>query len=398
VLPRLLLRLVLLAAFFHVCFQFCFTQFPCYFSCGLLLYFFLFCRAISAVDYYFTSSSSALRCSLDFLDAASSWEGSAACRLTSASYDLPCSSDFWDNAASWGSAACRFSTAASNLRFSSDFWDAAALSSAACHFSTVASTMRCSSDFWDVVAAWDAFCRFCKTDFLATASAAFSLARRFTEEVSVSTPAPSRLCDNETDKDYWSPSDFPTMKPSQSAVSSLNPSSPPTNDPASTPNPTGNTSGPSSLPSLAPSVRLSPQPTTVTSAPSPISTPSLSPTKLSRLDPTEPPSATSSPSNTELPWLEESATRFYAIGDVPYTTGEARELEWQIQSLAADAEFLIHVGDIRSARDGLSCEEEEYTAVANILNQSKVPVFLVLGGKCGSPLRCNPFSLLFTNL
>jgi hypothetical protein len=189
-----------------------------------------------------------------------------------------------------------------------------------------------------------------------------------------------------------------TMAPSQSAASSLNPSSPPTNDPASTPNPTGNTSGPSSLPSLAPSVRLSPQPTTVTSAPSPISTPSLSPTKLSRLDPTEPPSATSSPSNTELPWLEESATRFYAIGDVPYTTGEARELEWQIQSLAADAEFLIHVGDIRSARDGLSCEEEEYTAVANILNQSKVPVFLVLGGKCGSPLRCNPFSLLFTNL
>ncbi len=143
------------------------------------------------------------------------------------------------------------------------------MSSAACRFSTVASTMCCSSDFWDAAAAWDAFCRFCKTDFLATASAAFSLARRFTEEVSVSTPAPLRLCDNETDKDYWSPSDFPTMKPSQSAVSSLNPSSPPTNDPTYTPTPTGNTSGPSWLPSLAPSVRLSPQSTTITSAPSP---------------------------------------------------------------------------------------------------------------------------------
>ena len=75
-------------------------------------------RAISAVDYYFTSASSALRCSLVFWDAASSWEGSAACRLTSASSALRCSSDFWDADASWGSAACRFSTAASNLRFS----------------------------------------------------------------------------------------------------------------------------------------------------------------------------------------------------------------------------------------------------------------------------------------
>jgi hypothetical protein len=49
-------------------------------------------------------------------------------------------------------------------------------------------------------------------------------------------------------------------------------------------------------------------------------------------------------------------------------------------ALPDDAEFLIHVGDIRSARDGSVCTADEYTAVANILLQSHAPVFLVMGG------------------
>jgi hypothetical protein len=75
-----------------------------------------------------------------------------------------------------------------------------------------------------------------------------------------------------------------------------------------------------------------------------------------------------------------TTTRFYAIGDVPYTPLEAEELAEQMQSLAEDAEFVIHVGDIRSAREGLSCTAEEYVAVADILLQSHAPVFLVMGG------------------
>ena len=73
-------------------------------------------------------------------------------------------------------------------------------------------------------------------------------------------------------------------------------------------------------------------------------------------------------------------TRFYAIGDVPYSDAEARTLQVQISNLPTDAEFLIHVGDIRSARDGRTCEIDEYYKVAGILNQSHAPVFLVVGG------------------
>lgn len=84
---------------------------------------------------------------------------------------------------------------------------------------------------------------------------------------------------------------------------------------------------------------------------------------------------------------QEIGTRFYAIGDVPYTNRESNELKVQIEELQKDAEFLIHVGDIRSARDGSACVIEEYHAVADILNKSHAPVFIVLGGKqsiCGT--------------
>jgi hypothetical protein len=74
-------------------------------------------------------------------------------------------------------------------------------------------------------------------------------------------------------------------------------------------------------------------------------------------------------------------TRFYAIGDVPYSDQQATELRQQIDELQDDAEFLIHVGDIRSAKDGRPCILEEYLEVAGILNQSSAPVFIVLGGK-----------------
>lgn len=89
---------------------------------------------------------------------------------------------------------------------------------------------------------------------------------------------------------------------------------------------------------------------------------------------------------TQEPTKEDHAdlellTRFYAIGDVPYSTVEAEELLVQMQNIPLDAEFVIHVGDIRIARDGRACDIEEFYEVARILNQSHVPVFLVLGGK-----------------
>jgi hypothetical protein len=69
---------------------------------------------------------------------------------------------------------------------------------------------------------------------------------------------------------------------------------------------------------------------------------------------------------------------FYAIGDVPYNTDQATKLKTDIISLPKDAEFLIHVGDIRNANQvNKICRKEEYTNVANILRLSRVPVFIV---------------------
>jgi hypothetical protein len=75
-------------------------------------------------------------------------------------------------------------------------------------------------------------------------------------------------------------------------------------------------------------------------------------------------------------------TRFYAIGDVPYTNLQKMELIQQIETLPDDAEFLLHLGDIRSGNISNPCELADYQDVANILLSSTVPVFVVPGGTC----------------
>jgi hypothetical protein len=74
-------------------------------------------------------------------------------------------------------------------------------------------------------------------------------------------------------------------------------------------------------------------------------------------------------------------TTYYVIADVPYNEIEAAELPYQIQSLPSDAEFLVHLGDIREAKGGGTCKLYEYYDVAMMLRQSAVPVFIVVGGK-----------------
>lgn len=73
-------------------------------------------------------------------------------------------------------------------------------------------------------------------------------------------------------------------------------------------------------------------------------------------------------------------THFYAIADVPYNETETAELPGRIAAIPGDAEFLIHLGDIRSAKEGSLCTQAEYQAVALMLKASKVPVFIILGG------------------
>jgi hypothetical protein len=85
---------------------------------------------------------------------------------------------------------------------------------------------------------------------------------------------------------------------------------------------------------------------------------------------------------TVPPSVQPVETIFYAIGDVPYRDSEKVELEEHVLALPDDAEFLIHVGDIRSGEDEQkNCTIEEYIEVRDILLQSPVPVFIIPGGK-----------------
>jgi Calcineurin-like phosphoesterase len=73
-------------------------------------------------------------------------------------------------------------------------------------------------------------------------------------------------------------------------------------------------------------------------------------------------------------------TTFYAIGDVPYTSTEATQLDFQMtHDIPSDAEFLIHVGDIRMAKPGKVCQLSKFQAVAAMLKKSPVPVFIIKG-------------------
>lgn len=68
---------------------------------------------------------------------------------------------------------------------------------------------------------------------------------------------------------------------------------------------------------------------------------------------------------------------FYAMGDVPYAPAEDVLLPKQIAELPDDADFVIHVGDIKR---GLPlCTEGVYQKVARMLGESAVPVFIIPG-------------------
>lgn len=131
-----------------------------------------------------------------------------------------------------------------------------------------------------------------------------------------------------------------------------------------------------------PAISHTSHPSTMQST-NPTSIPSGSPSFLASASPSQEPSVviSNSPSinPTELPTVTEQVTTFYAIGDVPYTPEQAVELKTQMLELPRDAEFLIHVGDLRSADENNACILEEYQSAAAILRLSHTPVFVLLG-------------------
>jgi hypothetical protein len=70
---------------------------------------------------------------------------------------------------------------------------------------------------------------------------------------------------------------------------------------------------------------------------------------------------------------------WYGIGDIPYSPDQAEILSQQMRTLPSDAEFLIHVGDLRLSGTNLPCRLSEYQDAANRLALSHAPVFVVLG-------------------
>jgi len=78
---------------------------------------------------------------------------------------------------------------------------------------------------------------------------------------------------------------------------------------------------------------------------------------------------------------------FYAMGDTPYTVADFALLPKQIAAIRPDADFVVHVGDIKSG--AIPCVEPVYTKVADMLRKCKLPVFVLPGDNewndCVSP-------------
>ncbi|MDF1744016.1 MAG: hypothetical protein P1V19_09975 [Gimesia sp.] len=73
----------------------------------------------------------------------------------------------------------------------------------------------------------------------------------------------------------------------------------------------------------------------------------------------------------------QTRVTFYAMGDVPYKPEEDTLLPRQIAELPKDAEFVIHVGDIKGGK--AACDEAVYQKVSGMLSQSRAPVFIIPG-------------------
>ncbi|MDP7204278.1 MAG: metallophosphoesterase [Pirellulaceae bacterium] len=74
---------------------------------------------------------------------------------------------------------------------------------------------------------------------------------------------------------------------------------------------------------------------------------------------------------------EPVVATFYAMGDVPYTPEDDAILPKHIAALPSDAEFIVHVGDIK---DGSTpCDEAVYVKVSGMLRKSAHRLFIVPG-------------------
>lgn len=70
---------------------------------------------------------------------------------------------------------------------------------------------------------------------------------------------------------------------------------------------------------------------------------------------------------------------FYVVADTPYSASDASRLLYQMQNIQPDADFVVHLGDIRNAEGYPTCMQSEYQTASEILRQSWAPVFVNVG-------------------
>ena len=78
---------------------------------------------------------------------------------------------------------------------------------------------------------------------------------------------------------------------------------------------------------------------------------------------------------------DKSDIVFYVIGDAPYKVSELDPITGfpgQVRGIPNDAEFVVHVGDILSAKES-ECHVSWYQQVSYILRSSNAPVFITPG-------------------
>ena len=184
-----------------------------------------------------------------------------------------------------------------------------------------------------------------------------------------------------------SPAQLPTLTPSflrtvtPSFLTTNFPIIAPTKMPQSTPNPT---TKPTPLPTPNPTAPPTPVPTRMPT-PNPTNVPTWHPTNVPTRLPTRLPTSSPTVATTEPPKI----SNFYVIGDLPYPDEEKAVLLDRIREIPSDADFVVHIGDIRKAETLDQCELKDYEDIKDILLESPVPVFIVPGDNeyndCANP-------------
>jgi hypothetical protein len=80
-----------------------------------------------------------------------------------------------------------------------------------------------------------------------------------------------------------------------------------------------------------------------------------------------------------VPASNPAIITFYVHADIPYNDSQAIVLEQQMNAVPDDAEFVVFIGDMRSAAPDKVCVKEEYEEVGALFRLSGAPVFSLVG-------------------